>query len=201
VIATRNSQSKAGMVISAPTHLALAAERTRCSHQEIVSQAQRSSEMCHYSLLVVQTGRMMTVTQYVGSLMWGTQFIVIVIAITHLFAFRALVTTIIVLGPVRLSAISIRVSSTASGAGILTIIEAAAAQGFATGILISAATAASGFTRTVAGVAARSRSICHSALCMLLCRFELDISALDVQGIHGLSPFIRECISISRPMK
>ena len=82
-------------------------------------------------------------------------------------------------------------SPTPSGAGILVLIEAAAALGPATVILIISATAASRFSRTVVGDAARSHSICHSACCMLLCRFELGVSALHGQGIYGWSPFIR----------
>ena len=113
-----------------------------------------------------------------------------VIAITHLLAFRALVTAIIAAGLVSLSAIFIGASPTATGAGALLIIAAAAALGPATGMLISVATAASGFSRTVPGATARSGSICHSVRCMLLCRFMLDDSALHVHGIYGLSPFI-----------
>jgi hypothetical protein len=96
---------------------------------------------------------MTTVIEYVGSLMWGSRFIVIVIAITHLLALRALVTAIIAPGLVPLSAIFIGVSPTATGAGVLMIIGAAAALGLTTGILISAATAASGLSRTVVGAA------------------------------------------------
>jgi len=81
------------------------------------------------------------------------------------------------------------------------IIAAAATLGPATGILISAATAASGFSRTVAGAAARSGSVCYSVRCMLLCRFALGVSALHVHGIHGSSLFIILCISISRHLK
>ena len=93
--ATRISQWEAGMVMSAPTNPSLAAGRTRCSHLEIVSQTQMSSWMRHYPSLVVQTGRMTTVTEYAGSSTWGWRFIVI--AITHLLAFRALITAIIAL--------------------------------------------------------------------------------------------------------
>ena len=117
--------------------------------------------------------------------MWGLRFIVIVIAITHPLAIRAPVTAIIAPGLVPLSAIFIEVSPTATGAGVLMIIAAAAALGPATGILIGAATAASGFSRTVAGAAARSGSVCHSVHCMLLCRFALGVSALHVHGIHS----------------
>jgi hypothetical protein len=63
--------------------------------------------MCHYSSLVVQNKAMTTVTQYAGSLTWGTQCIVTIIAFTHLLAFQALVPTIIAFGPVHLSAVSI----------------------------------------------------------------------------------------------
>jgi hypothetical protein len=105
-----------------------------------------SSLMRHYPSLVVQTGRMTTVIQYAGSSTWGSWFILIVIAITHLLAFRALVTAIIAPGLVPLSAIFIGVSRTATGAGVVMIIGAAAALGSATGILISAATAASRFS-------------------------------------------------------
>jgi hypothetical protein len=66
-----------------------------------------SSGMCHYSSLVVQNETMTTVRQYVGSLTWGTQCIVMVIAFTHLPAFQALVPTIIAFGTVHLSAVSI----------------------------------------------------------------------------------------------
>jgi hypothetical protein len=107
--------------------------------------------------------------------MWGSRFIVIAIAISHLLAFRALVTAIIAPRLVLLSAILIGVSPTATGARVLMIIAAAAALGPATGILISAATAASGFSRTVVGAAARSRSVSHSVRCMLLCRFALGV--------------------------
>jgi len=70
------------------------------------------------------------------------------------------------------------------------IIAAAAALGPATVIGISVATAASRFSRTVAGAAARSGSVCHSVHCMLLCRSALGVSALHVHGIHGSSPLI-----------
>jgi len=150
------------MVSYAPTNPSLAAGRTSCSHVEIVSLTQLSSWMRHYPSLVVQTGRMTTVIQYAGSSTWGSRFIVIVIAITHLLAFRALVTANIAPGLVPLSAIFIGVSPMATGAGVLMIIAAAAALGPATGILISVAIAASGFSRTVVGAAARSGSVCHS---------------------------------------
>jgi len=107
VFATRHSQWKEGMVIAAPTNPSLAAGRTRCSHLEIVSQTQMSSWMRHYPSLVVQTGRITAVIQYAGSSMWGSRFILIVIAITHLLAFRALITPIIAPGLVPLSAISL----------------------------------------------------------------------------------------------
>jgi hypothetical protein len=58
VCETSNSQSKAGMVISAPTNTSLAAGMTWCWHIEIVSQTQMSSWMCHHPSLAVQTGRM-----------------------------------------------------------------------------------------------------------------------------------------------
>jgi hypothetical protein len=106
--------------------------------------------------------------------------IVVIIAVTHLLAFRALVTAMITPELVLLSAIFIGVSPTATGAGVLIIIVAAAALGPATGILISPATAASGFSKTVAGAAAGSGSNCHSVRCMLLCRFVLGVSALHV---------------------
>jgi hypothetical protein len=60
VFATRHSQSKGGMVISALTNPWLAAGRTRCSHEEIDGQTQMSSWMRHYSSMVVQTGRVTT---------------------------------------------------------------------------------------------------------------------------------------------
>jgi len=78
----------------------------------------------------------------------------------------------------------------ATGTRVLMIIETAAAQGPANGILISADTAAYGFSRTFTGGAARSGSICHSVRCILLCRFALGVSALHVHRIHGSSPFI-----------
>jgi len=81
------------------------------------------------------------------------------------------------------------------------IIVGAAALGPATGVLIRAATAAAGFSRTVAGAAARPYSVCHSTRCMLLCRFALGVSALHENGIHGSSPFLLMCISISRHLK
>jgi len=178
------------MVISSPTNPSLAAGRTRCSHLEIVSQTQMSSWMRHYPSLVVQTGRMTTVIKYAGSSTWGSRLIIIVIAITHLLAFQGLDTAIIAPGLVPFWAISIGVSPTATSAGVLMIIVAAAALGPATGISISAATVASGLSGTVAGAAARSGSVCHSVRCMLPCRFALGVSALHVNGIHGSSPFI-----------
>jgi len=66
-----------------------------------------SNWMRHYPSLVVQTGRMTAVIQYAGSSTWGSRFIIIVIAITHLLAFGALVTPIIAPGLVPLSAISL----------------------------------------------------------------------------------------------
>jgi len=116
--------------------------------------------------------------------------IVIVIAITHLLAYRALVTSVITPGLVLLSDISIRVSPTATGAGVLIIASAAAdALGPASGVLIIVATAAFGISTMLVGAAARSGSVCHCVLC-LLCRFTLGVTALNVQGIHASSPFI-----------
>jgi hypothetical protein len=126
--------------------------------------------------------------------MWGLQVIVIVIVIvitiSHLLAFRALITAIITPGWVPLSTSFIAVSAMATGAGVLTIIVTAAALAPATGIFISTATAGSGFSRTVAGAAARSGSVCHSVHCMLLCRFALVELDLHIHGMHGLSQFI-----------
>ena len=117
VIATRYSQSKAGMVISALTNPSLAAGTTRCWYQEILSQIQLSSWMHHYPSLVVQTARMTTVVLYVGSSTSGSRFIVFIITITHLLAFQALITAIITPGLMPSSAIDIGVSPTATGAG------------------------------------------------------------------------------------
>jgi len=103
------------------------------------------SWMCQYPSLVVQTGRTSTAISYVEFLAWGLRFIVIVIvrAITHLLAFRALVTTVITPGLVPLVDISIAVSPMATGAGVLIIAAASVATlGPATGDLIIAATAA-----------------------------------------------------------
>jgi hypothetical protein len=122
--------------------------------------------------------------------MWGLRFIIILIAITHLLVFRDVVTDNIYPGLVPLSAIFVGLSPTATCAGVLMIIAAAVALGPATGILISVATAASGFSRTGVDAAARSSSGCHSVHCMLLSRFALGVSALHVHGIHGLSLFI-----------
>lgn len=71
-------------------------------------------------------------------------------------------------GLVSLSAITIGMSPMATGARVLVFIAAAAVLGPATGIFISAATAAWRLSRTVAGAAARWGSICHSVRCMLL---------------------------------
>jgi hypothetical protein len=122
----------------------------------------------------------------------GSRFIVIVIVIviTHLLVIRALVTAVIAPGLVPLADISIGVSPTATGAGVLiNAAAAAAALGPATGVLIIAATAAFGISTTLAGAAARSGSVSHCVRCML-CRFALGVSALHVHGIHGSSPFI-----------
>jgi hypothetical protein len=91
----------------------------------------------------------------------------------------ALVTAVIAPGLVPLVHISIGVSPTATGAGVLIIAAAAAAalgpatgvliiaaaaaaaMGPATGVLIIAATAAFGISRRLAGAAARSGSVCH----------------------------------------
>jgi len=156
VFATRNSQPTPGMIISAPTNPLLAGGRTRFLHLEIVSQTPMSSWMHHYPSPVVQTGRMTTAIQYAGCLTLGPWFIVIIITITHLQAFQDLVTAIIALRSVPLSAIFIGVSPIATGAGGLMIIAAAAALGPATGILISVATAASRLSRMLVGAAVRS---------------------------------------------
>ena len=66
--------------------------------------------------------------------MWGSRFIVIVIAITQALAFRVLDTAIIAPGLMSLSANFIRVSPTATGARVLIIIVAAASLGPTTGI-------------------------------------------------------------------
>jgi hypothetical protein len=66
-----------------------------------------SSWMRHYPSLLVQIGRKTTVIQYAGSSTWGSRFIVIVIAITHLLAFRALVSAMIAPGLVPLLAMFI----------------------------------------------------------------------------------------------
>jgi len=57
-------------------------------------------------------------------------------------------------------------------------------------VVTSAVTAASRLSRTVAGAAAGSGSVCHSVCCMLLYSFALGVSALHVHGIHSLSLFI-----------
>jgi hypothetical protein len=84
----------------------------------------------------------------------------------------------------------IGVSPTATGAGVLMMLAAAAALGPATGIEISVASAASGYCRTVQGAAGRSGSVCHCVHCMLLYRYALGVSAMHVHEIDGLSPFI-----------
>jgi len=127
VFATRNRQCRAGMVISAPTNPSLAAGRTSCSKQEIVNWTDMSSLMRPYLSLNVQTGRIITVTKYVGSSAWVSRFNIIVITISHLLAFRRLITAIIASGLGPLSAIFMGVSPTATGSGVLMIIAAAAA--------------------------------------------------------------------------
>jgi hypothetical protein len=137
-----------------------------------------SSWMRHFPTFGVQTGRTTTAIQYVGCFMWGLGFIVIiiVIAITRLLAFGAIITAVSAPGLVPLSDISIGVSPTATGAGVLIMAAAAAgALGPATGVLIIAATAVFGISRTHAGAAGTSGSISHCVRCML-CRFVLGVS-------------------------
>jgi len=77
--------------------------------------------------------------------------IIVALIITHLLAFRAVITTIITFQYVLLSAIPDRVDLTAPGGGVLIILASAVAKGPAAGILIYAATAASEFCRMVVG--------------------------------------------------
>jgi len=128
VFAMRHNQSNSGIFISAPTNLSLAAGRTRCSLIEIVIQTHMLSEMHHSASLVVQTGSMSKGIQCVGSSMWGSQFIVILIAVTHLLVFSLLIMAIITPRLVPLSAIFNGVSRTASSAAVLIVIAAAAAM-------------------------------------------------------------------------
>ena len=85
----------------------------------------------------------------------------------------------------------------ATCANVLMIFVAAAVLGPATGILISVVTVASGFSGMVEGAAAGSQSIYHSVSCMMLCRYALCKSALNVHGIHGSSLSILYCTSLS----
>jgi len=190
VLATINSQSKAGMVICTATNPLLAAARTSCSQLEIVSHTQMSSCKHLYSSLVVATGKMTTLIQYAASSTSGMLFIVRFITNAHFLAFRALATAIIASPLVQFSAIFIRVSPMSTGEGVLMIIAATAALGPATGIEISVTTAASGFPRSVVGVAAQCCSVCNSVGCPLVCRFTLGVSAFHIHRIHGLSLII-----------
>jgi hypothetical protein len=121
------------------------------------SQTQMSNSMCYYPSMFVQICRTTTAMEYMVSLMWGSWFIimVIVIKITHLLAFRALVTTIIAPRFVPLSDISCGVSPTATSAVVLIIGAATATTlGPDTGVFIIAAIADSGNFTTLAGAPA-----------------------------------------------
>ena len=105
------------------------------------SQTQLSIWMRQYPSLGIQTGRMTTDIEYAGTLAQGLRPILIVIAITLLLGFPALVIAINAPRWIPLSDISIGVCPMAAGAGVLIIAPAAAAAlGPATGDLTMVAT-------------------------------------------------------------
>jgi hypothetical protein len=133
---------------------------------------------------------MTALSQYAATSAWGSRFVVRFITNDHFLAFRALATAIIGSPFVQFSAIFIREIPISTGESVLMIIAATAALGPATGIEISATTAASGFSRSVVGVAAQSCSVCDSVGCLLVWRFTLEVSAFHIHLIHSSSLII-----------
>jgi len=157
--------------------------------------------MHHYPFLVVQTGRTSTAIYLVESLTWGSWFIIIIIAITHLLDFWALITNITAPRVVPLLDSSTEDSRKANGTGVSIIAVAAVAPLWsATAVSVIVATAGSGLSRMLGGADARSGSICHCVCCMLG-SLALGVSALHVLGIHSYLLFIIYCISISHHLK